>query len=61
MKISILKYNTWIDCIIHFVIGAFLQIHEIACILYDNIGVNGSPSETFTSELLENISNLLGN
>lgn len=26
----------------------FLQIHEIACILYDNIGVSGSPSESFT-------------
>ena len=49
---KILKSNTWIDCIIHFVIGAFLQIREIACILYDNIGVNGSPSETNTSEYL---------
>ena len=30
----------------------FLQIHEIACILYDNKGVSGSPSETNTSEFL---------
>ena len=27
-----------------------MQIHEIACILYDNKGVSGSPSETNTSE-----------